>query len=267
MESNSNLHSARLTTGVTLPYLALGDPAGTPLVLLHAWGESRGSFDRLTALLPKGIRVFAPDQRGHGTADKPATGYALAHFAADVAAFLDALELPDADLLGSSSGGYVAQQVAIDHPERVSGLVLVGSPRTLRGRPPFADEVEKLTDPIDPSWVRATLRWFRLVAEVPEWYIENRVLDGVRMPAHVWSDALRGLYEAEPPTETGIITTPTLILWGAADELLSGADERTLADAIPNSRLIVYENTGHLVLWERPERMAADVAHFIGRTR
>ncbi|MGO4105296.1 alpha/beta fold hydrolase [Leifsonia sp. YAF41] len=263
MEKNRNLLSVRLATGVTLPYLAQGDANGTPLVLLHAWGESLGSFDRLTPLLRAGIRVFAPDQRGHGEADKPATGYALAQFTADVVAFLDELGLTRAVLLGSSSGGYVAQQVAIDHPERVAGLILVGSPRTLKGRPAFAAEVEKLTDPIDLGWVRATLGWFPLVGDVPEWFVDDRVVDGVRMPARVWIEALRGLYSAEPPTEIGTITAPTLILWAAADGLLSEVDERALAAAIPASRLIVYENTGHLVLWERPDRVAADVTDFL----
>jgi rifampin ADP-ribosylating transferase len=139
----------------------------------------------------------------------------------------------------------------------------VGSPRTLKGKPSFADEVERLTDPIDPRWVKATLDWFPIVGDVPKWYVRDRVFDGVRMPARVWIEALRGLYTAEPPTEMGAITAPTLILWGAADGLLSGADERALADAIPGSRLIVYENTGHLVLWERPDRVAADLIDFL----
>ena len=60
-------------------------------------------------------------------------------------------------LVRSSSGGYVAQQVAVDNPNRVAGLVLVGSPHSLHGRPAFADEVERLTDPVDPTWVRESL--------------------------------------------------------------------------------------------------------------
>ncbi len=122
-------------------------------MLLHAWGESRRAFDRLIAVLPDTVRVIAFDQRGHGDADAPGTGYSLADFAADVEAFMDAAGLSSAVLLGVSSGGYVAQQVAIADPRRVVGLVLVGSPRTLQGRPPFADEVDELLDPVQESWV------------------------------------------------------------------------------------------------------------------
>jgi pimeloyl-ACP methyl ester carboxylesterase len=84
-------------------------------------------------LLPPTIHAVALDQRGHGAADKPADGYTLPELADDVVAFLDAVGLTSAVLLGRSSGGYLAQQVAVRAPNRVTGLVLVGSPRSLRG--------------------------------------------------------------------------------------------------------------------------------------
>ena len=164
---------------------------------------------------------------------------------------------------GSSSGGYVAQQVAIRNPELVAGLVLVGSPRTLQGRPAFADEVEQLTDPIDVAWVRKSLTWFPRIQPVPPWYIDDRVRDGARIPAHVWREAFSGLTSARPPTDAGTITAPTLIVWGDHDELLTRDHEERLASAIPDSRLVVYEDTGHLVLWEQPERLASDLIDFI----
>ncbi|MCU1444205.1 MAG: alpha/beta hydrolase [Cryobacterium sp.] len=260
---NPELRRFQLKTGVALPYLRRGDAGGIPVVLLHAWGESSGSFDRLLPLLPPDVFALAPDQRGHGGADKPHSAYALRCFSDDVAAFLDELGMKSAVLLGSSSGGYVAQQVAIDHPERVAGLILVGAPRSLRGRPAFADDVDRLTDPVDAAWVRQSLEWFPLHTDVPQWYLDDRVRDGTRMPAHVWRESLAGLSEAVPPTEAGTIAAPTLILWGANDELLTERDERALAAGIPGSRLVVYENTGHLVLWERPERVAADLVAFL----
>lgn len=176
---------------------------------------------------------------------------------------MNALGVPTAVLVGSSSGGYIAQQVAITVPRRVAGLVLVGSPRTLRGRPSFADEVDQLGDRIDPDWVRESLTWFPRFHQVPEWYIDDRVQDGLNMPAHVWREALKGLITATPPTEMATITAPTLIAWGDRDELLTLRDEQALSAAIPASRLLIYEGTGHLVLWEQPERVAADLVTFV----
>jgi pimeloyl-ACP methyl ester carboxylesterase len=253
----------RLATGVSLSYASSGLDSATPVLLLHAWAESRRSFDRLVRLLPASAHAIGIDQRGHGDADRPAVGYSLDNLAEDVEAFMDAVGISSAVLLGSSSGGYVAQQVAIRSPNRVAGLVLVGSPRTLQGRPSFADEIERLTDPIDIAWVRKSLTWFPRFHRVPQEYIDDRVRDGVRIPAHVWREAFNGLIAARPPTEAATITAPTLIIWGDHDELLTRDDEERLAAAIPGSRLVVYEDTGHLVLWEQPERLASDLTCFI----
>jgi rifampin ADP-ribosylating transferase len=263
MEQGTDVRHVPLATGVSLSYTSSGLSAAPPVVLLHAWAESRRSFDRLLQLLPATVHAIAIDQRGHGDAEKPTAGYSLENMAEDVEAFMSAVGISSAVLLGSSSGGYVAQQVAILNPNRVAGLVLVGSPRTLHGRPSFADDVEQLTDPIDIAWVRRSLTWFPRFHQVPRWYIDDRVQDGVRIPAHVWREAFNGLTVARPPTEAATITAPTLIVWGDHDELLTREQEERLAAAIPDSRLVVYENTGHLVLWEQPERLASDLISFI----
>jgi rifampin ADP-ribosylating transferase len=74
---------------------------------------------------------------------------------------------------------------------------------------------------------------------------------------------MTGLITAPVPTDTGTITAPTLIIWGDRDNLLLGEDQRQLAAAIPRARLVVYQNTGHLVLWEQPDRVATDLTAFV----
>lgn len=257
----SKVRTLRLRTGITVPCLVQGDDGAEPVLLLHPWGESRGCFDRLVPLLT-GFRVYAPDLRGQGDADKPADGYSLAEQAEDAAAILDALKVPRAFVVGSSSGGYVAQQLAVAHPAKVAALVLVGSPLSLHGRAPFADEVDRLADPLDEKWVRESLTWFPLIHEVPPWYLEDRVRDGLRMPAHAWKALLSGLGTATPPTESGTILAPTLILWGAEDKLLPRSGQEALAARITGSVLKVYPGVAHLVLWECPEQVAEDAAAF-----
>jgi pimeloyl-ACP methyl ester carboxylesterase len=253
----------RLATGIATGYTESGDPDGRPaLLLLHAWAESRRSFALLAPRLPGWLRTVAIDLRGHGDADKPLTGYDLPTLAADVVAAMDALELTDVVLVGASSGGYVAQQVAVDHPRRVAGLVLAGSPRDLRGVPQFAAEVERLRDPVDPGWVRTFSEGFPH-ATVPDWYLEQAVADALRLPAEVWRATLSGLSESRPPTDVGEITAPTLVISGGTDTLLSRDQTAALVSALPHARWIEYPEAGHLVLWDQPERLAADIAAFV----
>lgn len=257
----SEVQDLRLTTGIQVPCLIQGEPDAQPVLLLHAWGESRGSFARLVPLL-SGFRVAAPDLRGQGGADKPASGYSFPNQTQDIVAILDALGLEKAFVVGSSSGGYLAQQLAVTFPDRVAGLVLIGAPLSLQGRAPFADEVEQLSDPILQDWVRAFLTWFPFHRDVPAWFIEDRIRDGVAMPAHAWKGILHGLSTAAPPTESGPICSPTLILWGNQDQLLPWKDQQTLASRIQGAALRVYADIGHLVLWECPELVARDIRLF-----
>jgi pimeloyl-ACP methyl ester carboxylesterase len=258
----SEVRNLTLRTGTTMPCLVQGDVGAAPLLLLHAWGESRRCFDRLLPGLAS-FRVYAPDLRGQGEAEKPENGYSLAEQAEDAAAIMDAAGVETAFVLGSSSGGYVAQQLAVLHPGRVAAMVLVGSPLSLKGRPAFAEEVDRLAGPINEDWVRASLSWFTLHQPVPDWYLEDRVRDGVRMPAHAWKKILAGLTAAVPPTEAGAIRTPTLILYGGQDDLLPRQDQEVLASRIPGAVLKVYPDSGHLVLWECPDRVAADASTFL----
>lgn len=250
---------AVLPDGRELPYVEQGDPDGIPVVLLHAWLDSRRCFDELVAALPERIRTFAFDQRGHGDASKPANGYGLRDFAGDLGAFMDAIELGAAVLVGASSGGYVAQRFAVDEPGRTLGLALLGAPRSLRGpRPPFADVLDTLQDPIDPAFVRELNEGMlgRAVADVA---MASLCEANLKVPAHVWRDAFEGLLAAEPPLDSGRISAPTLIVWGARDPLLPRAGQEAMAAEIPGARLVIYADVGHLPVIEAPERVAADL--------
>lgn len=196
--------TVRLPDGVTLPYVVQGDADGTPVVLLHAVGESWRSFGRLLPLLPSAIRAYAVTQRGHGAADKPPSGYDLGVCARDVAGFMSAVGLDRAVLIGASSGGYVAQRFAAEHPDRTAGLVLVGSPRSLRGLPvpAWVDEAAGLTDPVPESFVRESITSFAVGRTLPSDFVDEMVDDGMQCPAHVWRATMRGLLDA-PPQRVG----------------------------------------------------------------
>jgi pimeloyl-ACP methyl ester carboxylesterase len=170
------------------------------------------------------------------TLQKPSDGYELRDFANDVGAFMDAVGLDAAVLAGASSGGYVAQRFVVDSPARTLGLALIGSPRSLRGpRPPFADVLARLDDPIDAAFARE-LSEGMVALEVPNVVMATLCEENLKAPARVWRDAFEGLLAADPPLDTGRISAPTLIVWGARDSLLPRGDQEAMATEIPDAR-------------------------------
>src|SRR5262245_10138299 len=121
------LANIRIGTGPRLHYAESGAPDGNPVLFLHGWPDSWFSFSRILPLLPHSIRAIAIDQRGFGDSDRPDSRYAITDMASDVTAFLDALHISRATLVGHSFGSFVARQFAIAHPHRAVGLVLIGT--------------------------------------------------------------------------------------------------------------------------------------------
>jgi non-heme chloroperoxidase len=116
-----------LSTGVRLHYAERGDPRGEAIVFLHGYSESWFSFCRVLPLLSPSYHAFALTQRGHADSDKPECCYTPHDFAADVDAFMEAVGIDEATLVGASTGALFAQRVTLSHPRRVSRLVLIGS--------------------------------------------------------------------------------------------------------------------------------------------
>src|SRR5918998_5031152 len=147
----------RLATGLRVHYVERGDPAGEAVVFLHTYVDSWFSYSRVLSLLSPEYHAFAVDQRGHGNSDKPQCCYTADDFAADVDAFMEAVRIEQATLVGDSSGGLIAQRVALDYSHRVSRLVLIGSPTTLVNNEAVRElgkEMLALEDPISPEFVR-----------------------------------------------------------------------------------------------------------------
>jgi non-heme chloroperoxidase len=261
--------TATLSTGVTLPYVEQGDPSGVPVLMLHGYSDSLTSFEPLLAELPDSVHAYAVTQRGHGDAGKPAGGYGAGDFAADAAAFLDAVGVEAAVVVGHSGGSCYAQRLAIDYPDRVLGVVLIGAFHSFHDNPgalELRDAVAGLTDPVDLEFVREFQE--SCVADpMPAEFMDRIVANSRRMPARVWKAAIDGLIEAGAPTETGTIAAPTLILWGDRDAFCPRSDQDGLLTAIPEARLRTYPGTGHCPHWEQPERAAAELVSFAATLR
>jgi pimeloyl-ACP methyl ester carboxylesterase len=256
----------RIATGVELHYAEQGDADGAPIVLLHGWPDSWFSYSQVLALLPRGYRALAPDQRGFGDSERPPSGYGIRDLAADVVAFLDAVGIERATVVGHSLGSFVARRVAIAHPERVTRLVLIGS--ALSPMNPVTREVQAavagLADPIPAAFAR-DFQAGTVHVPPPAAFFERIVAESLRLPARVWRAVLEGLLAYDDAQELARIAAPTLLMWGDRDALFARGDQDGLLRAIPGARLTIYTDTGHCPNWERPERVAIGLEAFVPR--
>lgn len=263
-----SVKSVMLRTGVTLEYAEQGDATGIPVILLHGYTDSWRSFELVLPHLPKTLHAFALSQRGHGDSERPASGYRPSDFSADVAAFMDALKLKRAVIVGHSMGSQVALRFVLDHPERASGLLLVGAFKTVHGHAGVKElwdtTISKMADPIDSKFVRE-FQQSTLHKPIPAMFLDAAVQESAKVPARVWRSVITGLMETDFSSEISQIKLPTLIVWGDQDLFCSRKDQDYLITAIKGAKLLIYSGTGHAPHWEEPERFAADVTSFVGK--
>ncbi|MGH9345811.1 MAG: alpha/beta fold hydrolase [Vicinamibacterales bacterium] len=256
--------TVQLTSGPRLHYAEQGDADGEPIVFLHGWPDSWFTFSRVLTLLPPRVHAFALDQRGFGDSERPAGGYGIEDFAADAFAFLDAVSIERATMVGHSFGTFVTRQVAIAHPERVARMVLIGT--GLRAANPVTRDVQAaiagLPDPVPVEFAR-DFQASTAYVPLPELFFERAVAESLKPPAWLWREVFDRLLAYDDAGQLARITTPTLLLWGDRDGLFPRDDQDRLVAAIPGARLEVYRETGHCPNWERPELVAADLQTFL----
>lgn len=262
------IKSVVLPNGVRLPYVEQGDPTGVPVLLLHGTSDSWRSYENVLPELPGWMRAIAVTQRGHGDADRPATGYRAKDFADDVAALMDAMGIEKAVVVGHSMGGSIAQRFAIDHPARLLGLVLAGARASWHRHPgvlALGDAAATLSDPVDPDFVRE-FQLSTLAQPVSPAYLDVVVAESLKLPAHVWRAAFTEcVFPADHSAELGDIEAPTLVICGERDDIARD-EQDALAAGIPGASLLIYPDAGHALHWEEPQRFAADLATFVART-
>ena len=146
-----------LASGLALSYGSSGGSVGQPsVVMLPGPTDSWRSYEPALRRLTPSVRCVAVSLRGYGDSDKPPSGYSVHDYAEDMVQLLDALAIDRAVLAAHSGACLPARRVALDHPDRVAGLVLEASPTTLVGDAALehflTSVVAALDDPIDPDF-------------------------------------------------------------------------------------------------------------------
>jgi pimeloyl-ACP methyl ester carboxylesterase len=255
---------ARLSNGLRLAYVEQGDRDGVAVLMLHGYSDSHRSFDLIRPLLPRAWRTIALTMRGHGRSDKPERGYAMADFAADVPAFLDALGVERAIIVGHSLGAAVALETAAAYPERVAGVAVIGAFADFRGKPDVVELVNAVsgfTDPVDEAFVRAFQNGTVSAPNLA--FIDVAVSESLRCPAHVWRAVGQAQLGAEPLAAAARCQAPAALIWGEQDNFVPRADQIALRDALTSARFFAIAGAGHAPHWERTADTAALLIAFM----
>jgi non-heme chloroperoxidase len=270
VEENVRFATTQLATGPRLHYAERGNPTGEAIVFLHGYSDSWFSFSRVLPLLAPSYHAFALTQRGHGDSDKPECCYTPEDFAADVDAFMEAVGIEEAAVVGASTGALFAQRAALSYPRRVGRLVLIGAQtpanEAVTG---LVEEMRALEDPVPPEFVRE-FQESTIHQPVPQEFLDTVVSESRKLPARVWRDYLEQAVlsiDHDYVLPLREIDVPTLILWGEQDPLFPREEQERLAAAIPGASLKVYPETGHAVHWDRPEWVVRDLEEFMIDTR
>jgi pimeloyl-ACP methyl ester carboxylesterase len=261
------LDIAELRSGVRLPYAEQGSRDGTPLVLLHGITDSWRSFEPVLPHLPDDVHAYAVTARGHGDASRPGA-YGLADLVEDVADFLDAVGLERAIIAGHSMGSIVATRFAIDHADRVDGLVVMGGAASFArlGLDAMRDELAAMREPLDPDYLRG-FQESTLARPIPGDYLDLVVAESAKLSLATFRAAFEGTCLVDFSADLQRITAPTLVIWGDEDVICTRAEQDAILAAVPRARLIVHEGGGHAMHWEDPRRVAAELTAFAGEVR
>jgi pimeloyl-ACP methyl ester carboxylesterase len=270
--------------GYRRAYLRTG--RGPALLLIHGIGDNSATWSNLVPQLARNHTVIAPDLLGHGLSDKPRADYSVAGFACGMRDLLSVLDVDRVTVVGHSLGGGVAMQFAYQFPERCERLVLVAPGGVGRDLHPLLRAavtpgsgvfLSLLTKPavLGAAWRLArALRWARtdLGLDADDLLRTIQVLDGPTA-RRAFLRTLRTSVDGYGQTITMLdrcylaAGMPSLIVWGDRDAVIPVEHARILHEAMPGSRLEIFEGAGHFPHRTDPERFRAVLDAFLASTR
>jgi pimeloyl-ACP methyl ester carboxylesterase len=262
--------------GVRIHYQEAGNEQAPALILIHGFISSNLVWsDVFLPLAAAGYRVIAPDLPGYGYSDKPSDGrYTINAQAHAVLRLMDRLGIEKATIVGASYGGAIAATIALDNPERVERLVLVGAVTNDEPKKKLLLRISCL--PIIGDIVTPLFLGSRWVLRKRTEQVYRRIghpLDEHKLEARHHLLATANVHRAMIRTarrwsanritrEASLIRQPTMLVWGDEDTHIPIHEAFYLRDAIPNAKLIIFRHCGHLPPTEHPEKFVEVVADF-----
>lgn len=250
--------------GLKLAYEVTGD--GPPLLLIQGLGYSGWGWEPIVAPLAESYQVITFDNRGIGASDAPPGPYDTAIMAADAVSVLDAVGVERAHVMGASLGGMIAQQVALDHPERVDRLILACTTPGGKASFPLPAPTERLIREAAGRRQEEAVRLFTVNALSSPGPVDELVARRLAEPQNplAWQAQAGAALKHDAWDRVGDITAPTLIVHGTADRVVDPRNAPLLAERIPGAELELLEGLGHLFFWDDPAATVRAVRDFLG---
>ena len=271
--------------GSRLSALIAGDDALPPLVLIHGLGATKASWLTVVPQLAKRHRVVAIDLPGFGASAKPIARYDAKWFAQRVIDSLDKLGIERTFVAGNSMGGRISMELAMSHPDRIEAIVCL-CPAAAFSRRPALGLVRFLRP--EAGIVATRLPRARIISQLRQLFADPTCVEDSWYEAavddflHVWKSprariaffaALRNIYLDEPDGEEGFWTrlsrleVPALFVYGQRDLLITHHFGKKVQRTVPDAKVVVWPDCGHVPQIECPERTADLMTNFFARSQ
>ena len=260
---------------LTLFYFDSNKKSHPHLFLVHGLGDEADTWRHVFHPFTNDFHTLALDLPGFGRSDKPDVVYSPQFLMDSVIGLMDALNIYNTIIVGSSLGGILAHGLAVAHPERVSGLILVGG-ALLQAEQIQDRSIQLMQLPVIGEWLYTRLRknpdaafdsLNKVYHHLEKLPIADRDFLYTRVNQRVWSDGQRRAYfstlrnlipwiksiQEILPAQLRQLEIPTLILRGEYDGLIAETNADHLLKVQPNSRKSVVKDAGHLPHQEAPE--------------
>jgi pimeloyl-ACP methyl ester carboxylesterase len=264
--------------GARVNYVEMG--TGAPLVFVHGLSGCWQNWLENIPHFARSHRVIAVDLVGFGESEMPHWQIGVEGYGRFIDAFLGEIGVERAPIVGNSMGGFISAETAISHPSRVEKLVLVdaaGGPTAREWQNRYGSTLSRaarLAAPIIAAGLarsehlvrRPGLRRLLLykVAAHPDRLRPELCFEVARGAAKPgFMDALKSIFEYDYLDRIPDISCPTLIVWGAKDEIVPVQDAFEYERLIPGARSVIFEDTGHVPMLERPARFNRVLEEFL----
>jgi len=241
---------------------------GDPLLLIMGLGYPSVMWYRTRPLLAKQYRTIAFDNRGVGRSEMPPGPYPIALMAADAAAVLDASGSGSAHVYGVSMGGMIAQEFALQYPERVRSLILgctaAGGPHAVRAEPEVTEMLMARGYQSPEAAAEAAVPFIYDPATARERIDEDLAMRKEWFPKpQAYMAQLSGILSWEAYSRLDRLNVPTLVIHGESDRLVPIANGELIAKRIPGAKFVRLSSAGHIFATDQSDAAHAAILEFL----